>query len=281
LKIFAFPTMKHSTCCYLLLILSAGSCITPRAYMMSPMDVNSSPYHSLPTTADSNKSATYASITFSGGGSNQELRDGVLGGRGDIHRAYQFGHFQAYFGGGLSLGNYAVKDSYHYGNYYYSNYGLNDTTYHFIGSNKFFGSYGLYGGMNLVIPFGNGRGEWRVIGFETSFNKEFGDYLQFRKTLPDSVADIVATYDNMFTLGGTSEIIGISRHGTEIGYKWTLGSVLFSNGNYYGDQTNSRPYYFSQSLHVTRQRITGFIQFNIGTHAANFQFGVNYKVSKN
>lgn len=271
--------MKSTSYC-LLLLLCSSSCITPRAYLMSPMDINSNSYHSLPTTADSNKSATYASVTLNMGGSNQECRDVVLGGRGDIHRGYQFGHFQAYYGGGLSLGNYSLSDSYHYSNYYYSNYGLNDTTYHFIASNKFFGSYGLYGGINLVIPFGNGRGEWRVIGFETSFNKEFGSYLQFRKSLPDSAADIVATYDHMFTLGGTSEIVGISRHGTEIGYKWALGSVLFPNGNYHGDETNSRPNYFSQTLHVTKQKVTGFMQLNIGTHAASVQFGVNYNLSK-
>ncbi len=280
MKIFAFPDMKLTTCYALLLIISAGSCITPRAYLMSPMDVNSGPYRSLPTTADSNKSATYASIALNVGGSNQELKDGVVGGRADIQRGYQFGNFQAYFGGGLSLGNYSVSDAYHYGNTYYSNYGSNDTTYHYVASNKFYGTYGLYGGINLGIPFGNGRGEWRVIGFETSFNKEYGNYLQFRKSLPDSSADIVATYDHMFTLGGTSEIVGISSHGTEIGYKWALGTVLFPRGYYHGYEANSRPNYFSQSLHVTKKKVTGFMQVNIGTHAASFQFGVNYNLSK-
>ena len=214
-----FANMKPKVLCYPLMILSAGSCITPRAYIMSPMDINSNPYHTLPMTTDSQKSATYANVAFNGGGSNQNMRDAVLAVHADIHRGYQFGHFQAYYGGGFSLGNYSMSESYHFSNYYYSNYGMNDTTYHYTVSNKSFGIYGLCGGMNLVIPFGNGRGEWRVIGFETSFQKEFGNYLQFRKQLPDSVADILATYGQEFTLGGTTELVGISRHGTEIGYK--------------------------------------------------------------
>ncbi|MDP4129760.1 MAG: hypothetical protein Q8918_16290 [Bacteroidota bacterium] len=269
--------MKPTNLCYLLILLSFGSCISPRSYYMSPMDINSLPYHTLPNTTDSQRAATYASLSIHAGGSNQTVKDGVSGMRGDIHRAYRFGNFQAYYGGGISLGNYHLHESDHTA-YNYST--MSDTTYHFPTSDKFFGSYGFGGGINLVIPFAGGRGEWRVIGFETSFQKEFGDYVKFRKQLRDSAYDILATYGQIFTVGGTTELVGISRHGTEIGYKVALGSVLFPKGSYLGPESDFHPYYMSHTLHVTKRKVTGFMQFNIGAHALSLQFGVNYNLSK-
>jgi hypothetical protein len=228
--------------------------------------------------ADSQKSASYADLVFNTGGSNQELEDIVLGGRLDLHRAHQFGKFQAYYGAGLSLGNYQVADAYHFSNTY-SGTG-NDTAYHFRKADKFYGICGLNGGINLVIPFGNGRGEWRAIGLETSFQKEFGDYLRYRKGIPDSVVDVLATYDRMFTLGGMTEIVGKTRHGTEFGFKMAWGGILFPRGNYRGDESHDRPFYFYNTLHITKKRVTGFLQVNIGDHAASFMFGVNYRISK-
>jgi hypothetical protein len=270
--------MKYTNYCCLLIVLAFGSCATPRAYIMSPMDINTHSYQTLPSTADSQKAATYASIVLNAGGSNESLRDDVLGVRAALSRSYRFGHFQAYYGGGLNLGNYHLADEYYYSNRYYS--GTNDTAYHYARSNKFYGVYGFNGGINLVIPFGNGRGEWRAIGFETSYQKEFGDYVRFRKQLPDSLTDILAGYGQIFTLGGSTEIVGISRHGTEIGYKVSLGTVLYPHGSYLGANNDFSPYYMSHTLHVTKHKVTGFFQFNLGAHAVNCQLGVNYNLSK-
>ena len=263
---------------YLLFLLSALSCSTPRAYFMSPMDINANTYHTMPMATDSQKAATYANLTFNTGGSNQHLQDVVLGGRMDIHRAYQFGHFQAYYGGGLALGNYHVQDVYHFSNDYYN--GANDTVYHYRAADRFYGIYGINGGINLVIPFANGKGEWRAIGLETSCQKEFGDYIQYRKGVPDTAYDILATYNHAFMLGGMTEIVGRTRHGTEFGYKIAVGTVLFPKGNYLGRESYTRPAYFYNTLHVTKKKVTGFLQVNIGVYSASFQFGVNYNLSK-
>jgi hypothetical protein len=246
--------------------------------MMSPLDINTNPYHTLPMAADSAKSAVYASLSFNTGGSNQQLKDDVVGGRAELHRAHQFGNFQAFYGAGLSLGNYHVADVYHLRDAYYNS--LNDTVYHYENANKLYGSYGLYGGINIVIPFGNGRGEWRMIGLETSFQKEFGEYVQYRKNLPDSAYNVLAAYDRIFSIGGMTEIVGKTRNGTEVGYKLAIGSILFPGGDYRGDARYDHPFYVSNTLHVTKQKVTGFLQLNAGVHAASFQFGVNYNLGR-
>jgi hypothetical protein len=242
------------------------------------MDINANTYHTLPMVQDSQKAATYARLAFNAGSSNQEWRDQVLGGGLTVYRAYHFGHFQAYYGGDLSLGNYQVHNSYLLGNGVFN--GGNDTTYHLVSSNRFYGFYGLGGGVNLVIPFRSGRGEWRAIGLETAYHREFGDYLSFRKQLPESSVDILETYTEAFRLGATTEIVTRSGRGTEFGYKFTLGTILNTNGFYRSDRYESRPYYVSNAFHITKQKVTGFMQFNIGLHSGSFQFGVNYNLSK-
>jgi len=270
--------MRFSHYWYLFFLLSAVSCSTPRAYFMSPMDINTNTYHTVPMVTDSQKKATYASLTFNTGSSNQHIQDPVLGGRLDMHRAYQFDRFQAYFGCGLSLGNYHVEEAYHFSNDYYNR--ANDTVYHYQEADRFYGIYGLNGGVNVVIPFGNGKGEWRAIGLETSFQKEFGDFIHYRKGIPDSAFDILATYDQAFTLGGMTEIVGRTRYGTEFGYKIAVGTIIFSKGDYRGRENYDRPFYFYNTLHVTKKKVTGFLQLNAGVHAVSFQFGVNYNLSK-
>jgi hypothetical protein len=242
---------------------------------MSPLDINSHPYPTMPMTDDTMRSATYAGFALNTGGANENQRDVVVGGSFHIHEAHRFGNFQAYYGAGLNLGNYHISQL------AYDTRNIDTTIgYHYPQSDRFYGGFGLNGGINLVIPFGNGRGEWRVFGVETSFQQEFGQFLHYRKSFPDSTADVLATYDHQFTLGGMTEFVGRTSHGTEIGYKVAGGAVLFPNGHYSGYDSYKRPYYFSNTLHVTKRRTTGFLQFNVGLYAASFQFGINYKLTR-
>ncbi len=246
------------------------------AYYLTPFDINSNHYHNIPLHTDSFKAATYVHAVFTGGNANDNARDFLYAFQFNLHRAHNFGNFQAYYGGGFSLGSYLVGNYTTYDHYYYPR----DTSFNIPYSQQFFGSYGLNAGMNWVIPFANGRGEWRTIGFQASVENEFGDYLKFRKNLPDSVVNINAKYSLTTTLGGASEIIWKTRHGTSIGYKIAGGGSLVPSKKYFGNENSYRPYYTSQTLHVTKGRWTGFGQINNGLYSVSFQFGINYRLSK-
>ena len=227
--------------------------------------------------ADSTKSAVYISGAYTNGGSNDQMRDNLFAFHGNIHRSHNFEHFQAYYGLGLTLGSYRVTP---YDGYFTSppNY-RNDTVFRIGGSDHFWGSYGFNGGINLVVP--SRGGEWRIIGLETSLQYEFGDYLNFRRSLKDSAVDILATSHGTKTLGIFTEFLHRSKKGVEFGYKLSFGASLVSSATYLGDSSRNSPLYFCNTFHLTKERITGFIQFNFGTHCESFQIGLSFRPGKN
>lgn len=228
--------------------------------------------------SDSAKVANYASAILMGGGQNYFWRDGVASFQGSFYQARNFGHFQAFYGAGVSLGSYHAKE------YYITNQGFYrfvpiDTLIHINGNSKFFGGYGLNGGINYVVPSKNGKFEWRI-GLEISIQHEFGDYLSFRKTLPDTAVDVVEKSNWTKTIGGYSDFNWKSRNGFIFGCKFALGGSFVSHATYIGNQSQASPSYFSSTFHFTQNPITYFLQFNIGSYAANFQVGANFKLGK-
>ena len=261
----------------LVLVCFTSSCAYQHAYFLSPLDINSHPYKNIPLHSDSTRSAFYAAMSFGEAYSNYQFRDHLFLFEGNIHRGQNFGHFQAYYGAGLTLGDYHV-----------SNYSLNyvigapfrDTTINYnTSSDQSFGALGLTGGINYVVSLPRG-GEWRAIGIETSLQKEFGSYLNFRKSMVDSNFDILAIYSLTKTIGVSTEFIWKRRSGTELGYKMALGGTIASPNNYLGDQRTDMPLYFSHTFHLTKGHITGYCQINFGDHTDSFQFGFNYRLGR-
>ncbi|HLK29955.1 MAG TPA: hypothetical protein VKT28_15350 [Puia sp.] len=247
-----------------------GSCVES-SYLFSPNNATSIPYHAIPLQSDSLKGANYVSSTFTLGGANQAWRDGVYAFQGRIHRSNNFSSFQSYYGANLTLGDYHVAQ-------------YNYSSVDYYPSNNFFGSYGFNGGINAVMPTRHG-GEWRVIGIETSVQKEFGSYYNFRKNLPDSSADIIFRKNVTGTLGIFTNIIAKSRRGSQFGYKMSLGFMLNPESDYthyYDRHTLVNPtIYFSHTIHFTKEKVTGFVQFNFSNnYAGNVQFGINYRLGK-
>jgi hypothetical protein len=262
----------------ILVMLSLTSCITS-SYYMSPFSSSSDPYHAIPLKSDSVKSASYAGGIFTVGGANINWNDPVYSFQANIYRAHNFGHFQAYYGVGGNIGNYHVER--------YENY-VDDPNAPGAGSriipenNYVFAGAHFNGGINAVIPFRNG-GEWRVIGLETSVQKEFGDYANFRRNLKDSMADYVLKKTTTATFGFATDIIGRSRHGAQFGYKVAWGTVLNPNSDYSREDPNRNInplFYFSQTLHLTKGPVTGFAQVNMGSYAGSFQFGMIYQLGR-
>ena len=268
--------MKKNSLQFLPVILFFLSGCVESSYLYSPSNATSNPYHAIPLQSDSLKGATYISSIFTLGGANEGLRDGVYAFQGRIHRSNNFKNLQAYYGANVSLGVYHVANYFNSYNSYY------DTALY--ASNNFFGSYGFNGGINAVIPTRHG-GEWRVIGLETSVQKEFGNYYNFRKNLPDSASDVIFKKNVTGSVGIFTNIIGKSRHGTEFGYKMSLGFMLNPESDfthYYNVHNIVNPIiYFSHALHWTKENVTGFVQFNFSNgYAGNVQFGINYRLGK-
>jgi hypothetical protein len=258
-----------------ILLFLFSSCVT-NSYFTSPTNGNSVPYHTIPLKADSTKGATYASGLFTAGGANSGWRDGLYSFQGRIYRGENFGSFQAYYGANISIGNYHVS------NYTLYEHPYDTGRFQIPTSNQYYGTYGFNGGINTVIPFPKGRGEWRAIGIETSVIKEFGNYYNFRKALVDSSADVIFRNNITGTLGISTDIIGRSRGGTEFGYKAAVGFMLNPISDYthvYNPGDVNPILYASHTLHLTKQNVTGFLQFNISTyHAGSIQFGFSYKL---
>jgi hypothetical protein len=120
-----------------------------------------------------------------------------------------------------------------------------------------------------------------VAGVSFTLQKEFGDYWGFRKSLPDSLAN--AIFNNTLTgiLGLSTEFAFKGRRGV-IGYKLMLaGDVLNSRNHYRGfDSTQYGMVFFQQTLSISRDRVTGSIQFNVGDRLLNAQMGVGYRLGR-
>jgi hypothetical protein len=277
--------MKKNTP-YLFGILSfCSSCHTlfQPAYYLSPLDINSNYYQAIPLKSDSIKRATYGSMAFTVGSANDQGRDHLYSFHSNFHQSHNLGNFQVYYGAGFALGSYHVAE---YRRIYYQggaglyNPYIADTTYHIPSSNNFFGAYGINGGFNFVHSFRNRPGEWRI-GVETSLQNEFGKYLSFRKSFPDSAIEILATYSWTKTMGGYVEWLWKRAYSpTLFGFKVSGGTSLISSATYRGNQNSNSPFYFSSTFHVTKEKITWFSQFNTGTYTNTFQTGINYVLGK-
>lgn len=259
------------------ILFSFSSCIES-AHFLSPSNAASNPYHAIPLQSDSIKGANYFSGLVTLGGANDAWVDNIYAFQARAHRANNFGNLQAYYGANLNIGTYHIAENYNYHNSYY------DTShYHIYAANKFFGWYGFNGGINVVAPIRH-SGEWRVIGVETSIQKEFGSYYGFRKDLADSAADNIFRKNVTGTVGIFTNIIGKTRHGAEIGYKMGFGFMLNPENNYthvYDQNTVNPITYFSNTFHFTKEKVTGFVQINLSnSYAGNVQFGVNYRLGK-
>jgi hypothetical protein len=286
------PKPPYSLLILLLVCIAALSGCVPvreQAFYVSPLNGNAEDYHALPLVKDSAPMAIYARTAFYWGGANTRHNDHLDGWSFSGYAAHHFGHFQCYYGLDLSLGTYIV------GTWDTSRtlWGLLSARYWVppgssaqlapFAGDKFYGSTSFSGGINAVMPMDRG-GEWRYLGVETSLHREFGDYLAFRKQLPDSLVTQVVKSRFFGTLGLSSEIIGRTSYG-EWGFRISTGGVLGSSYNHLNiyDSSSNAPLhaysYFDLSLHFTFGRLTGYIQMDNAVHATTGRVGVIFRMS--
>lgn len=283
-KPIAFPPLL----CLLSGLFLLPGCLTipQHAYYVSPLNGNSEGYHPLPLREDSVHTVFYAGGSFFTGSANERGKDYFNGGRLSLSAAHHYGMFQFYYGVDGTLGSYTLGrwDSL----YTYSLIPiLTVPPFHanILNSHsgpKTFGSAGFQTGINAVVPVRGG--EWRILGLETSLNREFGDYLSLRKKLPDSIVSLDIRSSFFGTFGISSEMIGRTRQG-EFGFRisngWTLGTAyrnLYVKGNYGGPYLHYD--YFTLSFHYTYRQYTGFMLLNAATKATSFQMGLHYRLNR-
>ncbi|MFT3827748.1 MAG: hypothetical protein QM731_27770 [Chitinophagaceae bacterium] len=245
------------------------------------MSANVNGYRSIPMKSEEKKSAIYASGAFTTGGANEDLRDGFSAGLVTVHQSHNFGPFQGYYGVMGMLGRYKVDD---YGTQSsterYRNSNLDVPLINSMAGRKTFGSWGAVGGLNAVVPFGR-KHEWRILGAEFSWNREFGDYLDFRTKLPDSAANIIDRNRDHMSIAITSDLVFHLRNGS-VGYKASVALGTRRLTEYDKDRARSRyqPGCVSNTFHITIQKFTGFWQFNVGDHSLGMQLGLNYRLGR-
>ena len=272
--------------CFVISLFS--SCCYRQGIYLSPQNANSNPYHSIPMKFDSLRSAIYVNAVFSNGSANDQAADQVTAFQGSVHRSSNFSIFQAYYGANLTLGSYNVSD-YQNSSDFYGGYGgslINDSLNYIHHSSYFFGSYGISGGINIVTTHQHIRkyrhSEWRILGLETSLQKEFGKYSDFRDQLPDTAANIIFRKHFSAYLGLYTEWLWTNKHKTELGFKMAVGTDLSPGSNYshYLAPSILPLHCFSITYHVKKGHITGYIQTNFGSYADNIQFGLSYRLGK-
>ena len=205
---------------------------------------------------------------------NQLWRDGVYKFQGAVHRGQVLNNFRLNYGASLAAGYYNVKSYYNYG-------GSNSSNVPAAGT-KFFGAWGLYGGLSAAKPLGR-RGEWRYIGIEGSLYNEFGDYYDFRRHLPDSAAQEIDRHKYLGSLGINTELVFKGRSLNKFGIKIAAGSFLrklkYNRNAYYSYyRSGDDLLYFSATPHFTVRSTTAWFQLSLATHAAHFQAGITFKL---
>jgi hypothetical protein len=266
--------------------LLPGCIISNRhAYYVSPLNGNSEDYHPLPMRQDTARKAVYIGGGFFTGRANDRGNDQVTGGRASVYVAQHQGILQWYYGMNATLGSYRVNtwDS-------ATDYALPSDNYNLPPPNAqqlaaysgphTFGAAGFSGGINGVIPMG--QGEWRFLGMETSLNREFGDYLHFRSKLPDSLASYIVRQSFFGTFGFSSELVFRTRQGN-FGFRfsggWATGAPYNrpDPDNKYGPNT----LYYSYgtfAFQYTYHRWTIWYHDEFATRASSIKLGLTYRL---
>lgn len=259
---------------YTLLFLLIFCSCNPRAYYLSPFNINCNTYYARPMLADSVKSAIYGSVLLTNGTANDNAGDAVYNGQLSLHRSHTAKHIQVYYGANLALGAYKTGTYSYNGNIAF----LNQDEINGKSGSKFFGGGWLNGGVNLVIPIK--QHEFRVLGIESSLGKEWGSYYDFRKGLSDSAASSVFRDDRFGSVGLSTEMVFRARKAA-VGMKFAYGESFYRNLD--KGRSVSKPFYlergyYSTTFSLTKQYWTISAQLNAGVYASSAQLGFSYRL---
>jgi hypothetical protein len=179
-------------------------------------------YMPKPASFDSVKSASYASVAFDSYIS-PNFDDLLFSGQFNLSRANTFKNVNLAYGAFGVLGdyeNYVIQP----GQPYYFN-------------DKFFGAVGARLSANLYTNLG--RTDFRYLGFEAAYSHEFGDYLNFRRSVQSVQGYYVDPRADLVTVGLTSEVLfhpinnSDIQHGIRLFLGYTFGFDDLATTKYY------------------------------------------------
>ncbi|MBL7770749.1 MAG: hypothetical protein JNK20_17360 [Flavipsychrobacter sp.] len=268
----SFPLLALATVLFLFTSCSSST------LFRSPYTNQQQTYHVMPALSDEQTTASYLSGSVTSGASNEFLRDDFQLFQGKWHIAGKLGrNLQGYVGLHGSAGAYDISET------AFDLYDYDPVTgmpREFKGptGTKFMGSLGSTAGLAIVLPLGD-RVEWRVLGVESSYGHEFGDYYKIRRSLPDSAILLADRRNTHITLGGFTEwIFKSSNPDKRIGVQLAMGSSLHRLRNEEKVYNNLTPFYLHNTFHFTVRRTTGYIRISAGDYYAAFQSGVSFRL---
>lgn len=236
-------------------------------YFVSPYNGNHSVYHPIRMQSDSLQSAWYAYAAVALGGANDQGADNWFAFHTGASGSHNFGAFQGFYSLNVSAGNYKVAP---WGNLQQVN-------------NRFFGGAGFEGGGNVVTSFG--ETEWRILGVETSWQHEWGDYLRYRQSLSHNQVNLLVKSPVYATLGGYTELVTRSGN-TTVGFRLAYGTALgrhYSKRYFFYDNLDydRLPYRYGHfTVHMGRGKYTGYLRALFATRADGVQLGMNYRLGQ-
>ena len=243
------------------------------SYYMSPMHTVDHPYRPQLLAADSATKATFLNFSLSGAGYNDDLVDGAWLLQSSVFNTHKFGNFRGWYGGTIGFGTYDVAE--------YSGYNaFGNTDPNFINihaGNASMGGVGVFGGLSVVTPIDD-RAEWRVLSIETSYLKEFGQYLQFRNKMNDTLVDAFYNPSYFFTTAFGTEFATKTKKGSfgvKLNYimDWNRLTGSFENG-----KINPRQTAFTTTFHFGSGPVNYFLATGFGSYAFSMQFGMNFRL---
>jgi hypothetical protein len=197
----------------LLLILS--SCT--RHYYPSAMFQNDVQYMSKPYSGDSVRHGTYASGTFMVTLNSGNIDEAESAGLLNIYQSYTLKNPNL----NISYGVLGFAGNYTGGN----NNSLTDFDKSF---------YGLGANFSMSPYINRDNIDWRIIGLDLTYTKEFGDYAAFRKRMPDTDTRTFYRNTDLFTYGiFTEAMIKVSpvvSLAFKVGLNNTPGQKQYING---------------------------------------------------
>ena len=124
--------------------------------------------------------------------------------------------------------------------------------------NKGFSAIGARFSMNLYEKVGHFN--FRIIGFEATYSHESGDYWAYRKQIINLPNYYTTTQNDLFTLGGTSELMyeGERHPYNKVGFRLfvgqTFGNFDFLYNNTYPDQNPRKPVFGNVAVYLQSRR---------------------------